>query len=226
MPIRAPRTWMGVTPIEAMPRSAPGRMEPDSPILPAVAGHSQPAVAPGRASSAASRRRIGPVGRPAGRSAVRLAFRLPAGMILGGATPEGLGGGGAQANPAPRPNRAPVPLGSLPSTARAARAARAPRANGAARPRGVAVPADQREGRCASPEGRSAHRTPMSFARSGTALSRPPLIGWRGPARQLDRPLVPAAPSSLATLPAWRRRTLPRAQQLGGDRVNRRRSKL
>ncbi len=34
------------------------------------------------------------------------------------ATPAGGGDGGAQANPVPRPNRAPVPLGSLPSTAR------------------------------------------------------------------------------------------------------------
>ena len=47
MPIRAPRTWMGVTPISACPRSAPGRMEPDSPILPAAAG-SLPASSPSR----------------------------------------------------------------------------------------------------------------------------------------------------------------------------------
>ena len=47
MPIRAPRTWMGVTPHLGMPRSAPGRMEPDSPILPAAAG-SLPASSPSR----------------------------------------------------------------------------------------------------------------------------------------------------------------------------------
>ena len=47
-----------------------------------------------------------------------------------------------------------------------------PRANGAARPKDVAAPADKREGQCASPDGQSAHRTPMSFARFSTALSR------------------------------------------------------
>ena len=53
-----------------------------------------------------------------------------------------------------------------------ARAPRTPRADGAPRPQDVAAPADEREDRCASPEARSAHRTPISFARSGTALSR------------------------------------------------------
>ena len=53
-----------------------------------------------------------------------------------------------------------------------ARPARAPRANGPARPKHVAAPADGRERRCASPEAQSAHRTPMSFPRSGTAPSR------------------------------------------------------
>ena len=46
MPIRAPRTWLGATPHLGMPRSAPGRMEPDS-ILPAAAG-SLPASSPSR----------------------------------------------------------------------------------------------------------------------------------------------------------------------------------
>ena len=54
MSIRAPWTWMGETPHLGMPRSASGRMEPDSPILPAAAG-SLPASSPlreghGRAS--------------------------------------------------------------------------------------------------------------------------------------------------------------------------------
>ena len=53
-----------------------------------------------------------------------------------------------------------------------ARALRAPRAYGAARPKDVAPPPDKREGRCASPEGQSAHRPPVSFARFSTALSR------------------------------------------------------
>ena len=47
MPIRAPWTWMGGTPLSAMPRSAPGRMESDSPILSAAAG-SLPASDPVR----------------------------------------------------------------------------------------------------------------------------------------------------------------------------------
>ncbi len=49
---------------------------------------------------------------------------------------------------------------------------RTPRANGAARPKDVAAPADKQEGRCASPDGQSAHRPPVSFARFSTALSR------------------------------------------------------
>ena len=46
-PVRAPWTWLGVTPISAKPRLAPGRMEPDSPIPPAAAG-SLPANSPSR----------------------------------------------------------------------------------------------------------------------------------------------------------------------------------
>ena len=53
-----------------------------------------------------------------------------------------------------------------------ARPARAPRANGAVRPKDVPASADGREGRCASPDDRSAHRPPVSFPRSGTALTR------------------------------------------------------
>ena len=56
MPIRAPWTWMGVTPHFGTPQSAAGRMEPDSPTLPAATGHSQPAVRPGKGLSAASQR--------------------------------------------------------------------------------------------------------------------------------------------------------------------------
>ena len=44
MPIRAPRTWLGVTPDRGMSRSASGRMEPDSPSSTPLRGHSQPAV--------------------------------------------------------------------------------------------------------------------------------------------------------------------------------------
>ena len=51
-------------------------------------------------------------------------LRLPAGIILGGATPEGGGDERVKMRTAPRPNRAPVPLGSLPSTPQAAPAPR------------------------------------------------------------------------------------------------------
>ena len=47
MPIRVPWPWMGATPHLGMPRSASGRMEPDSPILPSAAG-SLPASSPCR----------------------------------------------------------------------------------------------------------------------------------------------------------------------------------
>ena len=47
----------------------------------------------------------------------------------------------------------------------------------AAQPQDVVAQADGRAPQCASPEARSAHRTPMSFARSGTAPSRS--AAWR-----------------------------------------------
>ncbi len=46
-PVRAPWTWLGVTPISGKPRLAPRGMEPDSPIPPAAAG-SLPANSPSR----------------------------------------------------------------------------------------------------------------------------------------------------------------------------------
>ncbi len=54
MPIRAPWTWMGVTPVLGIPRPASGRMEPDIPILPAAAG-SLPASDPVREGQSANR---------------------------------------------------------------------------------------------------------------------------------------------------------------------------
>ena len=47
MPIRAPWTCLGATPHLGIPRLALGRMEPDSPMLPAAAG-SPPASSPSR----------------------------------------------------------------------------------------------------------------------------------------------------------------------------------
>ena len=91
-PVRAPWTWLGVTPISAKPRLAPGRMEPDSPIPPPLRGHSQPTVPPGRVSSAASRRwrtrcpTTWPLGCPASRTKTGTRpFRLavwPSRMVL------------------------------------------------------------------------------------------------------------------------------------------------
>ena len=69
----------------------------------------------------------------------------------------------------PRTRTRPSDWGVASVTACAARAARA----GMAAPaQDVAAPADKREGRCASPDGQSAHRPLTSFARSSTALSR------------------------------------------------------
>ena len=88
----------GATPHLGMPRLASARMEPDSPVPPPLRGHSQPAVLPGRVSTAASRwrRTCWPTGWPSGYPAsptktgtrlFRLAFRLPAWDCWSGATP-------------------------------------------------------------------------------------------------------------------------------------------
>ena len=55
-PVRAPWTWLGATPHLGVPRLAPGRMGPDSPIPPPLRGCSQPTVRPGRVSRVASKR--------------------------------------------------------------------------------------------------------------------------------------------------------------------------
>jgi len=72
MPIRAPWTWLGETPLFGMPRSAPGGMGPDSPIPPAATG-SLPASSPlaGKASSAPTSDVSKPPRRLAGRSGAR-----------------------------------------------------------------------------------------------------------------------------------------------------------
>lgn len=74
MPIRAPWTWLGETSHFGLPQSAPERLRPDSPILPAAAG-SLPASSPVREGKTANRdgcvpvlgRRYRPTHRPAGR---------------------------------------------------------------------------------------------------------------------------------------------------------------
>ena len=94
----------------------------------------------------------------------------------------------------PRTRTRPSDWGVAPVTACAARAARA----GMAAPaQDGAAPADKREVRCASPNGQSAHRLPVSFARFSAALSRSvdnPPTQLRRPAR-LPRPCRRAVPT-------------------------------
>ena len=95
----------------------------------------------------------------------------------------------------PRTRTRPSDWGVAPVTACAARAAR----GGMAAPaQDVAAPAVARRSRCALPRRRSAHRTPTSFARSGTALSGDadyPPTQLRRPAR-LPRPCRRAVPTT------------------------------
>ena len=95
----------------------------------------------------------------------------------------------------PRTRTRPSDWGVAPVTACAARAARA----GMAAPaQDGAAPADKRKVRCASPDGQSAHRLPVSFARFSTALSRSadyPPTQLRRPAR-LPRPCRRAVPTT------------------------------
>ena len=70
----------------------------------------------------------------------------------------------------------------------------------------VAASADTRRWRCASPKGRSAHRTPVSFAQSGTALSHTQTVGWPALARWLVQRAAPATNRSLIAGPQRRAR--------------------
>ena len=92
---------------------------------------------------------------------------LPGGIAGTGATPGGRGRV-VRMHTRPRTRTRPSDWGVAPVTACAARAA------GAGMPapaQDIAAPAVARRSRCALPRRRSAHRTPTSFARSGTALS-------------------------------------------------------
>ena len=102
---------------------------------------------------------------------------------------------GVRKHTRPRTRTRPSDWGVAPVTACAARAARA----GMAAPaQDGAAPADKREVQCASPDGQSAHRLPVSFARFSTALSRSvdnPPTQLRRPAR-LPRPCRRAVPTT------------------------------
>ena len=109
----------------------------------------------------------------------------------------------------PRTRTRPSDWGVASVTACAARAARA----GMAAPaQDVAAPADKREGRCASPDGQSAHRPLMSFARSGTTLSRSAdslQPNRRRAARLVRRRHVPPAPRGMPDRLPGRKQALP-----------------
>lgn len=126
-------------------------------------------------------------------------------------------GAGVRKHTRPRTRTRPSDWGVASVTARAPRT---PRAHGAAGPKDIAVPADSREGRCASRDGTSAHRPPVSFARSSTAVSgRHPDLGEScvvrlptGPKTPEMRPLSASTPR----VPLWFRR--PRRRKTCGCR--------
>ena len=101
-------------------------------------GRSRPAIPCGKATGEAERAHPGPLldhgrppdSQPVGERVIRRleAARngLPARMIRWGATPEGGGDERVKTRTAPRPIRAPVPLGSLPTNPQAAPAPRPP----------------------------------------------------------------------------------------------------
>ena len=84
-----------------------------------------------------------------------------------------VGGRGAQTHLPPNPYQA-LGLGGRSRPRPRGQCATGDRA---ARPQDVVLLADRRGPSCASPDGRSAHRHPMSFSRSSTALSRALLAG-------------------------------------------------
>ena len=90
----------------------------------------------------------------------------------------------------------------------------------AAEPQDLAALPDEQEVRRAPPEPGSAHRTPMSFPRSGTVISRGPSIGWHRPTRCSVCRLAPTP----AGLPSTGTRTAGRPGRpcdgYCGDRVN------
>jgi len=196
MPIRPSRPWLGVTPLFGMARSASGRIAMYTAILPSAAG-SLPASSPVREGPTA--RRSGASGswtamphspsanRSAGRSSAaskRRSLTLPGRIAAPLATPRGRGRR-VRKHTRPRTRTRPSDWGVATVTAQVARV---PRATRAARAKDVAAAADKREERCASADGQSAHRPPLSFARSGTALS--PGVAYRPTRLRRTEPLA------------------------------------
>ncbi len=179
MPVRAPWTWMGATPHLGMPRSVPGRKGRTAPSSPALRGRSHPAVPRGKATASRDGARPGlarrcraarrPASRPTDPPPPRSGARHPSGTDRWCASdPKGVGAG-VRKHTRPRTRTRPSDWGVATVTAGAARAAPA---DLPAQANDVGAPADTRRFPCASPKRRSAHRTPASFARSSTALSR------------------------------------------------------
>ena len=192
MPIRTPWTWMGETPLSAMPQSAPRRMGPDSPILPAATG-SLPSnspvreghVEPGRGASrpcAAMWERSTACRSTNGVSAAakRRSNRFPAKGSLVWERPEGRGPE-VRKRARPRTRSSPSDCGVAPSPARTSAAARSAQDRKAQDTRVLCLTPPRR---CARRELRGAHWHPLSFSQSGAAPSRAPQAahrdrGWR-----------------------------------------------
>ena len=179
MPIRVPLTWMGETPLSAMPRLASERMEPDSPILPAAAGslpssspvregHGEPVTGASQAC-AAMRKRSMACRSANGLSAAskRRSNRLPAKGSLVWERPEGTGPGCAEP-PGPEPVARPSDCRVAPSPAQTSAAAPA---TAVGRAQTIGAKRLSGLGRCARCGRRSVHWYPTSFAHAGTAMS-------------------------------------------------------
>ena len=119
--------------------------------------------------SGGSRRRIG--WSAASHSGVRTAF--PPGIDAAVATPGGQGRG-VDSHLAPNPYRALGEGGRY----RHGPSRWCATGDPATEPQDLAALVDEQEIQCAPREAQSAHRNPMSFAHSGTAVSRVASIGW------------------------------------------------
>ncbi len=129
---------------------------------------------------------------------------------------------GAQANPAPNPWQA---LG-LPGRSGHPRAARASPPTGRPILKTVAGPSFGRQGRCASPERRSAHRHPASIAHSGTVVTGSAGAPGRSPAGtpslfvpSRSRPPTGGGPPSLHS--PWGHRGIPTGETTYDHRTHR-----
>ena len=132
------RPLTGATHVFGMPHTARGRLGCARPSRPPVgslpdqqshAGRPQArrnGLVPSACLTMADRPTASEVGERVIRRLEAALNGLPARMIRGGATPEGSGDERVKTRTAPRPKRAPVPVGSLPSTPQAAPVSRPP----------------------------------------------------------------------------------------------------